>query len=286
MAVFAETAAQGSFRKAATNLGLSPSVVSYHISRLEQKLGTPLLYRTTRSLSLTHEGQMLFDKANDMLKVAKDGLDEISSLKQRLSGKLIVTLPTALTQHPLTQKIASFATRFSELKVQLLFTDQRQDLVSQSIDLAIRAGDMSDSTLKSRSIGALDRKLVCATEFYRARPKPQTPFDVEDWPWIHLSPMPHKREIIDPEGNRHTLQFQSALEVNNVEAMGQLCKQGFGVATPPGYLMDELIKNGSMTEICPDWQVPPIPLFAVWPNNKAPHSGVRALLDYLLSEQA
>lgn len=281
MAIFAETADQGSFRKAATSLGLSPSVVSYHISRLEQSLETPLLYRTTRNLSLTHEGQVLYARAKTMLSMAKAGLEEISTLKQQLSGKIVITLPTALTQHSLTNGIADFSTRHPELRVQLLFTDARQDLIAEGIDLAIRAGTMPDSSLKSRSLGVLERKLVCSTQLYRSRPAPLTPFDVQNWPWIHLIPMPQSREISDPEGNKHRLQFQSRFEVNNVEAMGQLCLQGLGVATPPAYLMTEALESERAIEICPHWQVTPIPLYAVWPYNKAIHAGVRALLDYL-----
>ena len=284
MAIFAETAEKGSFRHAAKSLGLSPSVVSYHISRLEKSLNTPLLYRTTRSLSLTHEGKMLYTSAVDMLSLARSGLEEISSAKQQLKGKMVVTLSTALTRHQITRQLAEFASKHQALDIQLLFTDQRQDLVEQGIDLAIRAGDMPDSSLKSRKLGVLARKLVCASAFYDTQTHPETPMDVQSWPWVHLMPMPQKRTIIDPEGKRHNLHFSSTIAVNNVEAMTELCIQGMGVATPPEHLVKEALQARQLREICPGWQVIPIALHAVWPNNTAMHMGVRKLLDFLLSD--
>ena len=232
MAIFAETADKGSFRLAAKSLGLSPSVVSYHISRLETSLDTPLLYRTTRSLSLTHEGQQLYKRAAEMLATAKAGLEEISSGAIHLQGKLVITLPTALTRHTITREIADFVATHPGLQVQLLFSDQRQDLIDHGIDLAIRAGDMPDSALKSKKLGILQRKLIAANDLLRTHGNPQTPLDVQTWPWIHLIPMPPRRQIKDPEGNYHNLSFGSAISVNSVEAMTQLCIQGLGVATP------------------------------------------------------
>ena len=281
MAIFAETAKQGSFRAAAKALGLSPSVVSYHISRLEKATGTPLLYRTTRSLSLTHEGQLLFQSATQMLNLAQSGLQEIAQLKQALKGNLVVTLPTALTHHSLTTQIASFKAMHPDLNLSLLFTDLRQDLVADGIDLAIRAGSMADSSLKSKRLGVLKRKLVCSASFYRGHKVPNTPFDVGGWPWIHLSPMPLHRVVMDPEGQEHTLKFAASLQVNSVEAMSQLCLAGYGVATPPDYLVADALDSSQAVEICPDWRVAPIPLYAVWPNTKARHAGVRALLDFI-----
>ncbi len=281
MAIFAETAKKGSFRLAAKTLGLSPSVVSYHISRLEKSLETPLLYRTTRNLSLTHEGQMLYLKTNEMLSTARSGLAEISASKKHLHGKLSITLPTALTRHPISQGIASFASKHPELTLQLEYTDQRQHIVEQGIDLAIRAGELPDSSLKSRRIGFLQRKLVCASTLYATLATPDTPLDVQNWPWVHLTPMPRSREIVDPEGKRHKLHFTSKVTVNNVEAMTELCIQGQGVATPPVHLAKTAIEKGQLIEICPTWQVPPIALYAVRPNNTATQSAVRKLLDYL-----
>ena len=281
MAIFAETAEKGSFRLAAQSLGLSPSVVSYHISRLEKSLDTPLLYRTTRSLSLTHEGQLLYQRAAQMLTTARTGLEEISSGRQELQGKLVITLPTALTHHEITIKIADFVAHHKGLDVRLVFTDQRQDLVDQSIDLAIRAGEMPDSTLKSKKLGSLQRKLVANTELFRTYGEPQSPFEVQSWPWVHLMPMQQKRQIIDPEGNFHHLEFAPAISVNTVEAMSQLCIQGLGVATPPVHLIDSALQQGLLKEICPNWKVMAIPLYAVWPNNKAIHKGVKTLLDHI-----
>ena len=108
MALFAETIKQGSFRGAAKVLNLSPSVVSYQISQLEQRLGSALIYRSTRKLSLTHEGEVLYTHALQMLDCAQQGLSKVAANAQELTGKLTITLLAALIRSPLNQQIARF----------------------------------------------------------------------------------------------------------------------------------------------------------------------------------
>jgi len=281
IAIFAETANKGSFRAAAKSLDLSPSVVSYHVTQLENKLGAALLYRSTRSLSLTHQGQVLYDRAKDMMDIANIAFSEISEENQQLTGKLSLSLPTALVRHPISKTISEFAKLHPKLKLVIDYTDQRQDLIAQGIDLAIRAGNMPDSTLKSKKLGHIVRKLVCSTPLYQQRETPAKPEDLQDWPWIHLAPMPGYRELLDPEGNKYRLHYQSRFEVNSVEALSQQCINGLGLATPPAHLIDQELARGNVIEVLPEWQVPPIPLYAVWPGNVTEHSNTKQFLNYL-----
>lgn len=98
MAIFAQTIKQGSFRGAAKTLKLSPSVVSYHISQLEKRIGSALIYSSTRNLSLTHEGSLLYQHAQQMMDAARQGLSMVSAQQSLLSGKLTISLPSALTR--------------------------------------------------------------------------------------------------------------------------------------------------------------------------------------------
>ena len=152
LAVFAKTVECGSFRQAALELQLSPSVVSYHVSRLELSLNTALLYRTTRNLSLTNEGEKVFASAQRMLAEAQNSFNVLNS--QEIKGKLTITIPALMVHHPLFKKISRFAHENKLVTLNIKVTDKRINLVEHGIDLAIRIGKLEDNqaSLKQKKI--------------------------------------------------------------------------------------------------------------------------------------
>lgn len=294
IAIFAETVRQGSFRGAAKVLGLSPSVVSYHISQLEKHIGNALIYRSTRKISLTHEGETLYQHALDMLDAAQLGLSKVTPDNYQPSGKLLITLPSVLSHCAISEKIASFVKQHPQIDLNVLCTDTRQNLIEEGIDLAIRAGSMEDSALKSRCIGALQRRLVCSWDYWQQATKESqsqclddkhlTPKDLTHWQWIKLAMLPNSRSLTGPEGETVTIEFTSQTTVNNVELMTQFCRHGLGLATPPAFLVNKDIQAGTLVEVLPDWQVEPIPLYAVWPANVSINSNAKHFLNYLTDQ--
>ena len=281
MAIFAEMARQGSFRGAAKVLGLSPSVVSYHVSQLENHVGTALVYRSTRKLSLTYEGEILYQHARDMLTSAREGLSKVSTDNKEPSGKLTVTLPSALTRAPVNCEIAEFCKLHRGIDVHILYTDVLQDLIANGIDIALRVGDMIDSSLKSKRIGQVDRKLVCSPDYWAQQVEPNHPQDLASWHWIKMAMLPSSRSLTNANKQSEQIIFDSQLTVDNVEAMTQFCILGLGLATPPDFLVEEPLASGTLVEVLQDWQVEPIPLYAVWHANASSNSNIRRLLNYL-----
>lgn len=281
IAIFAELARQGSFRRAASELGLSPSVVSYHISQLEKRLGTALVYRSTRKISLTHAGKSLQQRAEEMLAAAQLGLNEIGGNDREPHGKLTLTLPSALTRAPLTAKIGEFSRLYPNIELHILYSDHPHDLIAEGIDLAIRAGELDDSTLKARRIGQIERTLVCSPTYLNNRPTANHPRDLADWDWIRLAMLPCRRTLIGPNEKSVTIEYSYQISVDNVEAMTQFSLQGLGLATPPHHLVEEFLKNGELVEVLPAWRVAAIPLYALWPANVAIHDNSRWLLNFL-----
>jgi len=282
MAIFAETIKQGSFRAAAKELKLSPSVVSYQVTQLEKSVGTALIYRSTRKLSLTSEGVVLYQYALNMIQAAQQGLHQVALDKQELRGTLTLTLPSALIKSNISNKIAQFSKLHPLLSFKLLYTDDRQDLIHKGIDLAFRAGAMDDSNLKSKRVGEINRKLVCAYDYWQENIKPISPQDLTAWNWIKLDMLPNRRTLVNATGEKCEIIFNSNISVNNVEAMTQLCINGAGIATPPDYLIEQEIKNSTLVELLPNWQVEPIPLYAVWPSNVFQNSSSKRLLEFLI----
>ena len=282
MAIFTETIKQGSFRAAAKELKLSPSVVSYQVTQLEKSVGTALIYRSTRKLSLTSEGGVLYQYALNMIQAAQQGLNQVAIEKQELRGTLTLTLPSALIKSEISKKISQFSKLHPFLNFKLFYTDDRQDLIHQGIDLAFRAGSMDDSNLKSKRIGEINRKLVCSYDYWKENIPPFSPQDLTTWNWIKLDMLPNHRTLVNSAGEKCDIDFESNISVNSVEAMTQLCINGAGIATPPDYLIEKEIDNNTLVELLPNWQVDPIPLYAVWPNNVFQNSSSKRLLEFLI----
>jgi len=158
IAIFAKTVDHGSFRAAAQALRLSPSVVSHHVGQLEKNLGTALLYRSTRKLSLTPDGERLLEAAHNMINAAETGLQLISQQSNEHSGVLRVTVPALFTQSFLTEQLAEFTLEYPKVHLTLDFSEFRRDLIADGFDLAIRAGDMKDSSLKSQLLFSAGQK--------------------------------------------------------------------------------------------------------------------------------
>jgi len=281
IAIFAETVKQGSFRGAATSLGLSPSVVSYQISQLEQDLNSVLIYRSTRKLSLTDDGKNLYYYAQQMLHAAEQGLNNLNKEKPQPIGKLRISLPSALTKSLITNKLAEFSKCYPKISLDIQYSDVRQNIIAQGIDLVVRAGEMKDSHLKRKKIGEVKRLLVCSTSYFDKQQFAENPEELSHWQWIKLSMLPNNRKLIGSNNEEITINFNQQITVDNVEAMTQFCILGCGVATPPDYLVNQAIKKKELMLLFPQWHVPSIPLYATWPNNHQENNNTRLLLDHL-----
>lgn len=271
LAIFAKVVEAGSFRRAANTLKLSPSVVSHHVAQLEENLGVALLYRSTRRLSLTHEGKKLFMSAEAMLAAAEKGFNSIAYHATEPTGKLNLTVPAMLTRSPLIDAIAAFAKTFSKVALTINFSDIQQDLIREGIDLAIRLGNLKDSGLKAKKLFMMRRKMVVAPHLMNENPSPKRPQDLIKWDWIGFKVRPHTKKLIK-KGKIYLLDFEPKIIVDSMDAVCQLAIAGLGIATPPAFLVENEIRRGTLVEPLPEWEAEPIPVYAVWPPNVSKES--------------
>lgn len=272
LAIFAKVVETGSFRWAANALKLSPSVVSHHVAQLEDRLGVALLYRSTRRLSLTYEGENLFLSAKAMLLAAEKGLSSVAYHANEPTGKLNLTLPAMLTRSQLVSDIAEFAKEFPKVTLSISFSDIQKDLIRDGIDLAIRIGDLKDSTLKSKRLFTMTRKLVAAPALMSEHKQPQGPNDLLKWDWIGLKMRPNNKTLINRKGKTCIINFEPKITVDSIDAVCQLAIAGLGLATPPAFLVEEAIHQGYLVEPLPEWQAQSLPVYAVWPPNASKES--------------
>ncbi|MFO0554717.1 MAG: LysR family transcriptional regulator [Polyangiaceae bacterium] len=265
LAVFAKVVETGSFRAAARSLELSPSVVSHHVAELERSLATPLLYRSTRSVTLSPQGEVLFESAREMLTAAARGLDKVGAGSADPRGQLRVTVPAFLAETPFTADIGAFLQAHPHVELTLSFSDTPRDLLRDRLDLAIRLGRLEPSSNKAKKLGEMRRALVTSPRYLGAR-RPRTPRDLEGWDFVQLSSRPAQIALTRGErGGSVELTFTPRVQVDSAAAMRDLVVAGVGSAALPDVMVRGAIARGQLVELLPGYRPLPIPVYAVSP---------------------
>lgn len=267
LAVFARVAELGSFRAAARALSLSPSVISHHVSELERHLGLALLYRSTRRIALTPDGERLVLAAREMVDAAARGLDTLSDRSQTPAGVLRLTAPAFLAGTPFCRELAAFSRAFPNVSLTASFTDAPRDLLRDGFDLAVRIGKLEDSTHKTRKLADMRRRLVASPRYAASLKPPRAPQDLASWDFIHLSSRPAELRLLSPGKKPVVLTFKPRISVDSAAAMRELVLAGTGLATLPTVLVDADVAHGRLVELLPRWRAPLLGVFAVWPSS-------------------
>ena len=284
--IFVKAVELGSFRATAKALSLSPSVVSYQISRLEQDLEVALLYRSTRRLTLTSEGHELYDRLAALVAGAERGVDQLTATLSEPVGRLQVTLAASFSRESITRQIAAFARQHPRVELTVRFSDEQQDLIAGGIDLAIRSGPIADSSMHARKLFTLERLLVASPRFLARKPRVVQPRDLAEWEWIWLSVTAEHREFRHRNsGERQRVKLNKRVNVNDGYAMCQFALEGLGLLSSPDYLVEEYLRQGQLVEVLPDWRLDPIDVYAIWPPN-SPRTGLtRRFVDHLVQHR-
>ncbi|WP_444931349.1 LysR family transcriptional regulator [Microbulbifer sp. SSSA002] len=281
--VFNTVARQGSFTRAARELGSTVSAVSKAIQQLEQRLGTRLIHRTTRAQSLTDAGRDYLETTERILTDLREVEERLHSTKGQPSGLLRVTVPTALGQFWLAPRLAQFTSRYPDIRLDLILDDQLRDLTGEGFDLALRSQPApAHSTLYSQQIGQHQRLLVAAPDYLAAldslsSPEQLNTFKLLCYKYSHVPvswAFQKGQEAITIAPNPH---FSS----NNYYALYQATLSGAGIACLYDYLVERDIAAGNLVQILPDWQQPSRPLFAVYQQRRAASAKLDAFWQFL-----
>ena len=193
MEVFVRVAQEGSFSAAARSLGLTPSAVSKQISRLEDRLGARLIARTTRQLALTEEGRAFQERADRILADVAEAEQAVSQMRGEVRGTLRVNVPVAFGRLHVAPLIADFLAEHPNLSMEVIHNDRYVDLIEEGVDLAVRIGELKDSTLIARRL-APNRRVICGSPAYlERRGRPRRPADLATTAWS--TPTGHRATI-------------------------------------------------------------------------------------------
>ncbi len=285
MAVFSVVVDEKSFRKAADRLSLSPSVISHHVSSLEAQLGAALIYRSTRSFSLTEQGEKLYEKTQLMLNAASDGLNHFTENSAARLAQLRVAMPEMLSYHPVFKSITKFAQNQPGVQLTLSLSDMRSDLVKETFDVAIRIGKFNDSDLKARKFREEKHVIVASSTYLKTRKSPSSPDQLKDWDFISFAPVPDEM-VFQKQGKRvQKVWGTNAAVTNSVHATRQLVLDGLGISMFPLSLVADDIKAGRLKTILPTWTRPPLDFFIVWHRNIGQTSLTRAFIDHMIESK-
>lgn len=283
LAYFIGVVEAGSFTAAAERLGIAKTVVSHQVSRLEEELQATLLKRTTRKLQLTETGRSFYDRAVAILRDAEEAFGEATRGATIPTGTLTVTAPVEYGQTVVARAIAAFLQRFPHLNVEVKFDDALVDLVSADFDIAIRLGWLADSTHQMRKLGSFRQLLVCAPSLARSSPEPQSPADLEKWPWIGNRVLKHPLDWTFSNAKKTVaLSGRAAVMADMTPAAYACVLAGAGITVLPDFMVQRDLTEGRLIHVLPQWSLPEGGIYAVYPAARFRPARVRHFVDLLI----
>jgi LysR family transcriptional regulator AphB len=283
MMVFRLVVESGSFTGAALAMDLPKSNISRKISRLEKQLGVRLLERSTRSLGLTEVGQVYFQHCGRIFEEMQSANQCIEALSSTPSGKLKICASVSIGQNVLAPRLAEFKRLYSEIELDFQLLNRRIDLIEEGYDLAIRVGELEDSTLISKRLFDVELHLYASPEYLNNSSSPLLiPSDLVTHSCMLMNAGSEKARWDLNMGNEvQQINLVSSLTCNDFSSLRQLTCDGLGIALLPDYLCIEELKQGKLIRVLEAWAGRRVTVNALYPNRKSMTPKLRAMLDFL-----
>jgi len=280
MQSFVQVVDAGSFSAAAERLHVSKSLLSKNVSRLERHLGTQLLVRTTRRLNPTDAGAALFQKCERLFNDLEEAEQSVLSLDVKPRGHLRVVCTDVLGEQYIARAAAEMCALHPQLKVDVHVTMRVVDLVSEGYDLAIRYGDLNDSSLKARKVYELPH-VVCASPHYFAKHgMPRTIDDLREHNCIVATFDPCATWYFKVDGKDIAVDLQGNWRSNSGSALITAAVEGVGICRLPVLYVRDYLKSGQLVPLFEDFRSDPLAVWMVYPNARYVPAKVRLFIDY------
>ena len=281
--VFVAVVARQGFARAAEALDTSPANVTRYIAELEAHLGTRLLNRHSRKLSLTDSGQALYERARSILdEVAEaEALSASSTLQPR--GRLRVNAPVSFGILHLATLWPKFLKKYPEVELEVSLIDRVVDLVEEGFDLGIRISRSGSTAHIARKLAA-SRNIVCAAPGYlRQHGRPKSPADLADHACIGytFSATGDDWHLFDAHGLEHVVKVPSVMRANNGDTARAAALAGVGVIWQPSFLVGDDLRAGRLVPLLPGYRMADIDILAVYPSRRHLSAKVRVMIDFL-----
>ncbi len=279
---FVQLVDSGSATAAADVRGVAVSAISRRLKELEQRLGVQLLQRTTRKMTLTAEGRQYYERCVRILADLAEAEDDVASRGQALRGTLSIATPVSFGVDHLSPAISAFMHAHPQLTIKLDMNDRQIDLIEEGVDVAIRIGELKDSSLHAKKIARFCHVVCAAPSYFERHGVPKTPTDLECMDGLCYG------NLVDPsmwrykDGNRWgEVRVKPKLVATNGEALREAAIAGLGVICEPSFIVHRALESGQLQPVLTNYQWYNMAVYAVYPPTRHLSSRARALIDFL-----
>ncbi|MFD2057817.1 LysR family transcriptional regulator [Mesorhizobium calcicola] len=286
MRTFVRVAERGKLSSVANELGIGQSTVTRHLQELEEAVGVPLLSRTTRRVTLTDEGNRYYANSIQILRLVEQAGDEARGARGAPAGTVRISCTAAFGVLHASRFVFAFQDRYPEIGIDLSLTDERVDLVREGVDIALRLGPLTDSSLKLRALGQSRRLLVASPDYLAARGRPVVPSDLSRHEGIRMSNVAGSETLAlqGAGGELHMVPFAGRLRIDHGLAAREALVAGRGIAPAHRWLVDDLLAAGLLETILAEYSLPSVPLNMLIVPERAGIARVRLLVDFLAEQ--
>jgi len=282
MQIFVEVVNSGGFSAAARKIDLSRAQVSKSVMQLEQYLGTRLLNRTTRSISLTESGRVYFERGSALLADVEEIEAVAANESGEIRGRLTLGAPTTFGILHLQDAIPAYLERFPEVQISLSLADRFIDVVAEGFDLVIRIAELEDSSLVARRLAPCKRILCAAPGYLEKHGTPQVPQDLAIHHCLVYSNelKPDTWRLQGPDG-KETVKVNGPICADNGDILRAAAVAGLGVTLLPTFIVGAELISGKLRQVLPEFCPPEISIHAVFPSRRLLSPKVRSFVDFL-----
>lgn len=283
MKVFTAVVDAGSFARAADRLDMSKAMVSKYVSNLEDHLGTRLLNRTTRRLSMTEAGSAYYQRCVQILSDVHEAEQAAGHQSAVPRGTLKLTMPLAYGLHRLGPLLADYVARYPEVKLDLSLSERRVDLIEEGFDLAVRIGALPESGLIARKLGSV-RAVACASPAYLEKHgTPATPDDLAGHSCLGYTYTNSGDEWrMQHAGEERAIPIRGSIKADNGDMLRLAALSGAGLIFQPLFIVADDLQAGRLVEVLADYPSAELGIYALYPSRKHLSAKVRTFVDFLV----
>ena len=279
--VFAEVAYRGSFTEAGKNLGLTRSMVSRYINDLEDWLGTRLLQRSTREMSLTKAGTDCLEKAREILDLSSALKEKVGNQSEVPQGTLKVTCAISFGNIVLIPLLSEYMKTYENVNIELILTDRQTNLVAEGIDLAITMTKNLDPNCIAHDLSSCEGVLVASDEYLLANSPINEPKDISKHNCLRHTYFGAKSWSFEKDATKTDINIHGSFIVNDASAIGRAASEGLGIALLPLYVAAPYISSGKLTQICKPYSIMPINIYATYRSRVRTPASLKSLISFL-----
>ncbi len=286
MEAFATVVDQGGFTDAAKKMGISKSAVSKHVSSLETRLGARLLNRTTRRVSPTEIGLAYYDRARRVLNDAGEADALVTAMQSAPSGLLRVSAATDFGVNHLSPALGGFLHEFPDITVNMVLNNRYVELISEGFDLAVRIGELEDSSLRARKLADTHKMMIASPKYFEEYGRPEKIDDLNEHKLLHYSNQASGNvwKLTAPSGEKRQVRSAGWLTVNDGQSLLNAAINGLGIAFLPSFLYSDALREGLLEPAIKDLPIETQGIYAVYPPGRYTQPKVRAFIDFLVEQ--